>query len=174
MRRLAILDERVFQWIAALPSIQPEKRIPKLFFYISKTGDGYFYAPIAFLLYYLDTEHGSVFVFTAIMAYVLEIPIYLAMKHLFKRPRPCDYLHHLNALIIPSDKFSLPSGHTAAAFLMATVVSQFYPSLTAVAFIWASLIGASRLVLRVHFPLDVIIGATLGVFIAQVSISILG
>lgn len=169
-----MLDERVFQWFTALPSNQPEKLLPKAFFYISKTGDGYLYAPIAMVLYYLDKEHGNIFVFTALMAYLLEIPIYLAMKHLFKRPRPCDYIQHLTALIIPSDKFSLPSGHTAAAFLMATIVSQFYPSLALVAFIWATLIGISRIVLRVHFPLDVIIGASLGCFIAFVSLSILG
>jgi len=174
MKRLATIDERVFQWITALPSNQPNKLMPKAFLCISKTGDGFLYAPIALILYYFDNEHGQLFLFTATMAYILEIPIYLLMKHLFRRPRPCDHLLDLTALIIPADKFSLPSGHTAAAFLMATVVGQFYPSLASVAFIWASLIGVSRIVLRVHFPLDVIIGASLGCFIAFVSLSILG
>lgn len=174
MKKLTLLDEKMFQWIAAMPSNQPERLIPRVFHKISKTGDGYLYAPIAAILYYFDSHHGQLFLYTAVMAYIFEIPIYLAMKHLFKRPRPCERLLQFNAMIIPADKFSLPSGHTAAAFLMATVVSYFYPSFMAVAICWAFLIGLSRIVLRVHYPLDVVIGAFLGVFVASVSILVLG
>ena len=174
MKRLALMDERVFQWIAAHKSNQPEKWIPKTLRVVSRSADGYLYAPLAAMLFYFDNEHGALFVYTAVMAYMFEIPLYLVMKQVFKRPRPCDYLCDLHALVKPADKFSLPSGHTAAAFLMATIVSHFYPSSFAFIMLWACLVGVSRVVLRVHFPLDVIIGASLGISVASVSILILG
>ncbi|MGQ8364597.1 phosphatase PAP2 family protein [Glaciecola sp. 1036] len=174
MKRLAHLDQQLFQWIAKQTTNQYQTSVMRLFKTVSKTGDGHLYFVLAAILYYLDTEHGTVFFYTALLAYSLEVPIYLILKHCFKRRRPCDLFTNFSSVIVPSDKFSLPSGHTAAAFLMATVIAHFYPALGLVAYVWASLVGLSRIVLRVHFPLDVLIGMALGVTFALTSISILG
>lgn len=174
MKRLSMLDERLLLWVAARPSNQPNCFFPKLLRNISRTGDGPLYAVIGILLYLLDKQHGTIFLYTTLMAYALEVPAFIALKHFFKRKRPCDRILNLVPLVAPADRFSLPSGHTAAAFLMATIISYFYPSLIIFAFVWAGLIALSRVVLRVHFPLDVIIGAALGITIAMSSIAILG
>jgi membrane-associated phospholipid phosphatase len=57
-----------------------------------------------------------------------------------------------NGLLFASDKFSMPSGHTAAAFLMATLIAQFYPDWSILAYSWACAISFSRVFLGVHFP----------------------
>jgi undecaprenyl-diphosphatase len=93
---------------------------------------------------------------------------------MFKRPRPCDFLLDLTAHVTPSDKFSLPSGHTAAACLMASIVAHYYPPFAVLAYSWAALIGLSRVLLGVHYPSDVVAGMLLGITIASLSISILG
>nr|WP_136251324.1 phosphatase PAP2 family protein [Ningiella ruwaisensis] len=173
MRRLAYLDQQVFQWITKHLCC-PDQFSVKVFKWISRSGDGYLYILVATLLYFYDPEHGALFFYTALLAYSIEIPLYVVLKHLFKRKRPCDLLYNLKSHIVPADKFSLPSGHTAAAFLMATIVAQYYPTLTLFVFVWASLIGISRIVLRVHFPLDVIIGASLGLCMAISAMVILG
>lgn len=124
-------------------------------------------------MFWLDNTYGYLLLYTAFVAYALELPLYIFLKKWFKRPRPCDFLLNLEAFVQPVDKFSLPSGHTAAAFLMATLVSYFYPVAMPFIFTWASLVGLSRVVLRVHYPMDVVAGAMLGTAVSLLSIQVL-
>ena len=104
---------------------------------------------------------------------MLEIPIYILPKKRLKRERPCHHISELSAHIVPLDKFSLPSGHTAAAFLMASLIAIFYPTLSVVTYVWASCIGGSRVFLGVHYPGDIFAAALLGLSISAISLLIL-
>ncbi len=130
--------------------------------WISKTGDGHLYIVLGCFALTLDGEHGLSYFLAALTAFGIELPLYWMLKNCFKRNRPCQVMQALPAFIKPSDEFSLPSGHTAAAFLMATETSCFYPEWTLLLYVWASLVGASRILLRVHFPTDIICGYLLG------------
>jgi undecaprenyl-diphosphatase len=59
--------------------------------------------------------------------------------------------------------FSFPSAHAVTAFALAFAVTAIRPRLWVVAFAYALLIGASRLVLLAHHPSDVVGGALIGV-----------
>ena len=170
MKSLTEYDTRLFYWLFKFTS----KQNCKLVMLLSKTGDGYLYVVAGIALSVFEPAHGELFLFTALMAYGFELPLYVVLKKLFKRPRPCDLLHNFSAYVVPSDKFSLPSGHTAAAWLMASIVSHFYPPFSLLVYSWASLIGLSRILLGVHYPSDVIAGASLGVVVASLSIAVLG
>ena len=86
-----------------------------------------------------------------------------ALKYIVKRPRP--YITHpdINALNTEGSP-SFPSGHTSAAFGLATSLSLHYPKWYVVvpSFAWAGLTGYSRMYLGVHYPTDVLAGAALG------------
>lgn len=60
---------------------------------------------------------------------------------------------------------SFPSGHTAAAFSVATVYAERYRNhrwVPWVAYGLASVVGLSRLNAQAHFPSDIVFGAALG------------
>jgi membrane-associated phospholipid phosphatase len=74
-----------------------------------------------------------------------------------KRPNDPDPL-----ITIPHSH-SFPSGHTATSFAGATALSVVYPRGAPVFSLVAAAIGYSRLYVGVHFPLDVVGGAVIGV-----------
>lgn len=89
------------------------------------------------------------------------------IKALFRRRRP--FIDIVRALVIGRrpDGWSFPSGHTAAAFSGAWVLSTVWPRRAPVFFGLASLVGFSRIYVGAHYPGDVFSGATLGMLIAE-------
>lgn len=92
----------------------------------------------------------------------LGIVVFLFLKQLTGRRRPCQIEPHCWATLLPPDRFSFPSGHTITAFAVATPLSLFYPSLMAGVLFCAMSIAASRILLGMHFLSDVVAGALLG------------
>lgn len=140
---------------------------------VSKTGDGHLYLILGMILWVFEPDNGALFLYTGLAAYALELPLFVMLKKAFKRQRPCDLISNLKSHVTPSDKFSLPSGHTTAAFLMASLLAHFYPPVASFVYIWASIVGLSRILLGVHYPSDILAGALLGLIIAFLTINIL-
>lgn len=129
---------------------------------LSKSGNGGLYLLMCGAIWWLSTnEQHQLLPITVLLGFVIERPIYFLAKRSFARIRPCDCLVS-NAYIVPSDKFSLPSGHSAAAFLVAIILSHFFVQYTWLWFSWASGVALSRVILGVHFPADIMIGAIIG------------
>jgi undecaprenyl-diphosphatase len=84
------------------------------------------------------------------------------LKRTVARPRPCDAMGRPLAEIDLPDPFSFPSGHAAAATAMGVTIALAHPILAPVILPLAALIAASRVTLRVHHILDVVVGGLLG------------
>jgi undecaprenyl-diphosphatase len=86
------------------------------------------------------------------------------LKRSLTRTRPDVSIAGFEALAANPDRFSFPSGHTAAAFGVAVAFAGEPWNLGPLALLLAVGIALSRVYLGAHYPLDVGAGATLGVF----------
>jgi len=140
---------------------------------ISKLGDGGVYLVIGLLVAWFEIERGIDFLLAGLFVFAIELPVYMFLKQAIKRDRPCDRFADVIPQITPSDKFSLPSGHAAAAFVFATVLSHYYPALMLPAYTVACLIALARVFLGVHYPTDILAGAALGLISSVIGLNLL-
>ncbi len=90
------------------------------------------------------------------------------LKRLWRRARPTAGIVGFTALAENPDAFSFPSGHSAAAFAVALAMAGMVPGGPAfVALAFA--VGLSRVYLGAHYPLDVAVGALVGLLCGGVA-----
>jgi undecaprenyl-diphosphatase len=90
------------------------------------------------------------------------------LKALTDRPRP-----DVDRLVSLPQSGSLPSGHAATSFACATVLAALVPRWRVPFFALAVLIAWSRTYVGVHYPLDVLAGAVLGVALGLLVLRVL-
>ncbi len=159
IERLSHLDKRLFLRCmrhCGRPSLRTSARL------ISRTGDGYLQLLLPLTVLIADSHTGLPLFKLAMVAFAIERGLYWILKNTLKRRRPPAAIPWFRSVITASDEFSFPSGHTSGAFLLATLFYLYIPVIGLALFAWAALVGLSRLVLGVHFPADILAGATLG------------
>ncbi|WP_417362317.1 phosphatase PAP2 family protein [Gallaecimonas pentaromativorans] len=159
MTLFTALDHQLFRRSQAHPQWRQWAGMAR---WISRTGDGPLYGLIALAFWMSQWPSLQAYVLDLLYAFAIELPLYVLLKHGFRRPRPVVALQGVQAFIKPSDQFSLPSGHTAAAFVMASMAIGHFGLVGLLLLPWAMLVGLSRVLLGVHFPSDILAGAALG------------
>jgi len=134
-------------------------------------GDGWLWFGLGAMLLVYGGPQKFAAVGAAGAAAILGIVVFMVLKRLSQRARPCQLEPHCWSRVLPPDKFSFPSGHTMTAFSIALVVSYFYPSLEGTLFFLAFSIAVSRIVLGMHFLSDVLAGIVLGIALGCASIT---
>ena len=92
------------------------------------------------------------------LALIVTSVLVVVVKRAVRRKRPALDIQ----ASVPPDRFSFPSGHTAAAFAVAVAMTGTMPLLVPPLLLLAIIVGYGRMYLGVHYPLDVGAGAAVG------------
>jgi undecaprenyl-diphosphatase len=158
LARIAGFDITAVLWLSA----RRRDALSRFMLAATRIGDGYLWAAIGFLML-LFAGHGAQVFGQMALAFGVELSVYKLVKKNACRQRPFVKFPSIINLVQPPDEFSFPSGHTAAAFVTATVVGASVPVLLAPLVLLALVIGTSRVYLGVHYPSDVLAGMALGI-----------
>lgn len=146
---------------------------------ITNLGSIVAWVAVCVLLYIFGGEKGRKVAILGLTAlFISNIIVYL-LKLIIAEPRPFLALPNVEVLA-SANGYSFPSGHTASSFAAAVVIglkyklrfhrktySLIYPLLT-----FAGVIGFSRIYIGVHYPLDVVFGAIIGILSAILTLKI--
>jgi undecaprenyl-diphosphatase len=137
----------------------------------TRLGDGWLWALVGLGLVVAGPSQRRVLLAAAAGAAASNLAIVL-LKRRFRRPRPCELgappaFGVRRPELFAFDEFSFPSGHTLNAFNLTTLLGLQFPVLVPALLLAAASIGASRVVMGLHFLSDVVAGAVIGVAIGS-------
>jgi undecaprenyl-diphosphatase len=139
----------------------------------TRGGDGWLWYAVALVVALFGGPERFAALGAAGASVALGIGLFLKLKRVCGRKRPCALEPHCWATLLPPDQFSFPSGHTITAFAVATSLGAFYPALLPSLLFCAVSIAASRILLGMHFLTDVIAGAGIGGLLGYSAVSLL-
>jgi undecaprenyl-diphosphatase len=102
---------------------------------------------------------------------VVGVVLYSLLKQFFVRERPFIKHASIDLAAAPLDRYSFPSGHTLHAVSFAWQLSAHFPELGWLVLPFAALVAASRVVLGLHYPSDVVAGAAIGAALAELGLA---
>ena len=97
---------------------------------------------------------------------------YKYLKRTLVRERPFISFPVIHCGTPPLDRYSFPSGHTLHAVCFTTVLALTLPALALVVLPFTLAVAASRVVLGLHYPSDVLAGALVGGVIGVVWVAL--
>lgn len=126
------------------------------------------------LLYLFGGAKAKKVAILGLIALLISNAAVYLLKPIIAEPRPFLALGNVHQLIPETEIYSFPSGHTTSSFSVATLIGLkyrlklkkknfrlIYPLIA-----FAAVIGFSRIYVGVHYPLDVVFGALIGILCA--------
>jgi undecaprenyl-diphosphatase len=149
-----------------LNHLSQSQRIALFFKTISRLGDGPFWYVMLLSVWTMQgLAYGLNILYLIVIGYIGTL-FYKLLKNKTTRPRP----YQVHQVIVlgerPLDHFSFPSGHTLHAVMVTITLGYIQPLLLILMLPFTILVALSRMVLGLHYPSDVIVGALIGAAVA--------
>lgn len=127
----------------------------------------YFLLALALWILWRERKGGVAFVvFVGILLTITDLFSSYWLKDWVGRVRPCHVLENVHLLTDCNTSYSFPSSHAVNIFATVFFLSQPLKRLSPLFYGIAGVVGYSRVYIGIHYPLDVIGGAAIGLLIA--------
>jgi membrane-associated phospholipid phosphatase len=158
------------------------------FYLVTWLGNGWVVTPILLFISFVKVPRKRLWLFILVSAVgmIASGLINSKIKDTTHRPRPLVYFsspkadsasasvsgapYKVHIVGKPLSYRAFPSGHTNTAFSAAILVALAFGGWYWLAVIPAMLVGYSRIYIGAHFPLDVVAGGLLGIFVMIVTV----
>lgn len=140
---------------------------------VSRLGDGVFWYALMLGLALFGGSRGLAAAAQMAATGLVSLLLYKLLKRWTRRPRPFASDVRIRAWVAPLDEFGFPSGHTLHAVAFTLVALAHFPQLAWLLIPFTASVGASRVVLGLHYPSDVIAATVIGTGLAGLSLWLL-
>jgi len=169
LARMRELDLSLCRW---LNRANRRELTGRFFALVSRLGDGVFWYSLMLLL---PLIHGAAALAVSVHMALTGLGclvVYKWLKARTSRPRPFMVSDNIIRRVPPLDEYSFPSGHTLHAVAFSLVLLSYLPQWFWVVVPFTALVAASRPVLGLHYPSDVLAGAVIGASVAAISLAL--
>jgi undecaprenyl-diphosphatase len=168
--RLSTGIRRDTEWCLRSNQWCAHRGLRAMFAVVSRLGDGIAWYGLMAGMIVFDGRHGALAAAHLAVTGLISLGLYRLLKRWTKRPRPFASDPRIQAWVAPLDEFSFPSGHTLHAVAFTLVALAHYPMLAWVLVPFAATVAASRVVLGLHYPSDVLAATAIGTSIAAAAL----
>jgi undecaprenyl-diphosphatase len=144
--------------------------VGQFFGMVSRLGDGLFWYTLMPALALFGSQRGIAAAAHMAATGLAALLLYRLLKRWTRRPRPYRACPGIIAHVPPLDEFSFPSGHTLQAVGFSIVALAWYPMLAPPLLVFTALVAASRVILGLHYPSDVLAAVAIGSALGAMSL----
>jgi undecaprenyl-diphosphatase len=135
-----------------------------------RSGDGWIWLPVALgILVTRPAAEGLVIIFHCLIALGISLALYWPIKLSVRRVRPFRRVPGATTELPPLDQFSFPSGHIMNNLAIGLAVAHYFPPALGLVLVLPITWGLLRVLFRLHFLSDIVVGGCLGFCSFQIS-----